>query len=308
VAVLGPTASGKSAVAERLAEVHGAALVSVDSMQVYRGMDIGTAKPDRETRRRHTYHMIDVVDPADEYTVAEYQSAGTEHLDDLEASGTTAVIVGGSGLHFRALVDPLEFAPTSAELRSVLDATPGEHLTAELTAADANAGDHVDLANLRRVVRAVEVLRLTGETPSDRASTTAAAAVRSYEAVRPLVAIGLDPGPELAERIERRFDRMLTAGLVEEVDSLADRLGITAAQAVGYKELLRVVRGDSPLASARDAAIASTRSLARRQRTYFKRDPRIRWLVWDHDPDRRFAAVRTAIEEASAEEASAWNS
>jgi tRNA dimethylallyltransferase len=317
VAVLGPTASGKSAVAERLAEEHRAVLLSVDSMQVYRGMDIGTAKPDRDTRSRLTYHMIDLADPRDDYTVAEFQKIGTGHLAELEAEGKTAIIVGGSGLHFGALVDPLEFPPTSAELRAELGAMPTEDLVGELLTADRRAADHVDLANPRRVVRAVEILRLTGTTPSERAAGAAAAAVRSYTPRRPLGAIGLDPGGDIAARVERRFDRMLAEGFVEEVEALADRLGVTASQAVGYRELLGVIRGETDLATARDAAIGATRALARRQRTFFRKDPRIRWLVWDHDPDRRFEAAGAAIEasakeasakEASAKEAPTWSS
>jgi tRNA dimethylallyltransferase len=260
-----------------------AVIVSVDSMQVFVGMDIGTAKPDLATRRRFGYRMIDLADPSDEYTVAEFQKVGTAILDEITAGGRDVVIAGGSGLHFRSLVDPLVFPATDAALRSELEAMTAGALRAELVAADPAAGEAVDLANPRRVLRAVEILRLTGTTPSERASSDAAAAIRSYRPIRPFSAIGIDAGSILGRRIEERFDGMLAAGLVEEVAGLAPRLGRTARQAVGYRELLPVVQGESDLEPARAEAIRATASLAKRQRTYFGRDPRIRWIPWHHE-------------------------
>jgi tRNA dimethylallyltransferase len=141
----------------------------------------------------------------------------------------------------------------------------------------------VDLANPRRVLRAVEILRLTEATPSERAGSDEAEAIRSYRPTRPFSAIGVDPGSIIGGRIERRFDEMLSAGLVEEVAGLAPRLGRTARQAVGYRELLSVAAGDGDLEAARAEAIRATASLAKRQRTYFGRDPRIRWISWHHE-------------------------
>lgn len=252
-------------------------------MQVFVGMDIGTAKPDLATRRQFGYRMIDVADPSDEYTVAEFQAAGTAMLDEIEGHGGDVVIAGGSGLHFRSLVDPLEFPPTNTALRAELEATTTSALREELVAADPAAGALVDLANPRRVVRAVEILRLTGRTPSERSASDEAEAIRLYRPSRPFSAIGIDPGSIIGGRIEGRFDRMLATGLVEEVAGLASRLGRTARQAVGYRELLPVVEGDRDLASARAEAIRSTGSLAKRQRTYFRRDPRIQWIPWHHE-------------------------
>ncbi len=262
-------------------------------MQVFRGMDIGTAKPDPETRERYGYRLIDIADPAEDFTAAEFQAAGRVVLDGIEAEGGNAVIAGGSGLHFRALVDPLQFPPTDPELRRDLETMDGEVLVAELVAADPEAASVVDLANPRRVLRAVEILRLTGATPSVRSATSEAKAVRSYRSVRPHVGIGIDPGPLIAERITRRFDHMLVSGFLDEVADLAPCLGRTARQAVGYRELLRVVESGADIEAARIDAIRATNALAKRQRTYFRRDPRIRWIPWHHEPD---VMVQTATE------------
>lgn len=266
-------------------------------MQVYRGMDIGTAKPDAATCVRVPHHLINLVEPEETFAVAEYQAAGRTVLGDLASGHTAAVIAGGSGLHFRALVDPMSFAPTEPGLRSQLEATPGADLVAELLDHDPDAGAHVDLANPRRVLRAVETYRLTGMTPSHRAGTAEAEALRSYTPRMPLVALGVDPGDTLPIRVTNRFDAMLAAGLLAEVAALAPRLGRTARQAVGYKELLPVVRGEVSIEHGRASAIQATLGLAKRQRTFFRRDPRIRWLAWHDDPDERVSAARRALEE-----------
>lgn len=272
-------------------------IVSVDSMQVYRGMDIGTAKPDAATCARVPHHLIDLVEPEESYSVAEYQSAGRTVLDALEAEGTTAIVAGGSGLHFRALVDPMSFAPTEPALRAELEAVPAADLVTELLGSDPEAAAHVDLANPRRVLRAVETLRLSGTTPSQRAGTAEAEALRSYTPRLALVAVGLDPGDALETRVIARFDAMLGVGLLDEVAELAPRLGRTARQAVGYKELIPVVNGGTSLEEGRAAAIQATLGLAKRQRTFFRRDPRIRWLTWHDDPDERVSRARRALEE-----------
>ncbi|MEA3501804.1 MAG: isopentenyl transferase family protein [Actinomycetota bacterium] len=212
MAVLGPTAAGKSEVAEAIAGRIGAEILSVDSMQVFRGMDIGTAKPDLGTRRRFVYHLVDVADPPDEYTVADFQDAGTRVLDRIESSGGTVVIAGGSGLHFRSLVDPLEFPPTDGELRAELELLTADALREELLGADPAAGEVIDVANPRRVLRAVEITRLTGATPTSRAASDQAQAVRTYQPLRAFTAIGVDPGPAIRQRIEKRFDAMACWG------------------------------------------------------------------------------------------------
>ena len=296
--MLGPTASGKSRLAEAIAAELDADLVSVDSMQVYRGMDIGTAKPPQEQRNR--YHLIDLADPAEEYSVAQFQAEGRKVLSSLRAEGRQVVIVGGSGLHFRALVDPLEFPPTDQKLRRRLEATDPADLATHLLAIDPGAAEVVDLANPRRVLRAVEVHALTGATPSERSHLPDAAAVREYVPIHDFIAVGVDPGDDLRMRVERRLDAMLEAGLLEEVAGLVDRLGPTAAGAVGYKELLPVVAGDEDLATAREHLVAATMALAKRQRTFFRRDPRINWLVWHDDPEARLEAARATLKETPA--------
>ncbi len=278
-----------------LAAETGSEIVSVDSMQVYRGMDIGTAKPDVATRRLVPHHMIDLVDPDVDFTVADFQRAGREAMAEVVAADRGVLIAGGSGLHLRALIDPMRFPPHDATLRAHLEAMTPDALLRRLLAADPRAGDVTDLANPRRVLRAVEILALTGETPSARSATPEYRALRTYEPLNPLVIVGLDPGDDIGGRIERRFDAMLADGLLDEVARLDGSLGRTAAQAVGYKELLPVVRGSVDMRAARTAVISATRALAKRQRTFFRRDPRIRWITWHDDPAVRLARTRDVI-------------
>ncbi len=269
----------------------GGEIVSVDSMQVYRGLDVGTAKASSTMRRDVPHHLVDLTEPGNDFSVAEFQRAGRGVLAELAVRGKTPVICGGSGLHFRALVDPLEFPPHDPGVRAELDALTADEARNCLESVDPGVAEHVDLANPRRVARALEIHRINGLTPSQRAATAEAAAVRSYEPLIEFVAIGLDPGPELARRVEQRFDRMLAEGLLDEVERMGPRLGRLASQAVGYKELLPVVAGEQELAVGRAAAIRATMALAKRQRTYFRRDPRVQWISWDPDPTVRFRAV-----------------
>ena len=269
-------------------------------MQVYRGMDIGTAKPDPVTAMRFDYRMVDVADPEEEYGASRFQTDARAAIGEITAANRNVVIVGGSGLYFRALVDPLEFPPTDAVLRAELEATPGADLVAELTTADPEVPSVVDLANPRRVVRAVEVQRLTGRTPRARANTATADAVREYRPQLKFHAIGIDPGEALADRVVRRFDRMIERGLLEEVSALAPRLGILASQAVGYKELLPVVDGSCSAEKGRELALAATMALGRRQRTFFRRDPRIRWISWQDDASKTMQSAVRELEEAGA--------
>lgn len=278
--MLGPTASSKSEVAINLAEMLEGVILSVDSMQVYRGMDIGTAKPSQQDRQRVEHLMIDLVDPDYDYTVAEFQRTARELL----GGNRPVIIAGGSGLHFRAIVDPLEFPPTDPALRAELETWPQSRVVSELLEADPGAGEHIDLKNPRRVVRAFEVLRLTGETPTDRVATPQAVAVSRYEPLIPFRAYGIDPGEKLQARIVSRLRTMRDQGLLSEVASLAPVLGRTASQAVGYSQLLEVVDGTIGAAEGFLNAERATYGLARAQRTFFRRDPRITWLPWDDDP------------------------
>ena len=296
VAILGPTASGKSDLAMCLARGWGAEILSVDSMQVYREMDIGTAKPSPADQAEVAHHMIDLVPPEVDYSVADFQRAGRRVMDDAVSRHVPLVMAGGSGLYFRSLVDPLEFPPHDPSVRSEVDSVGHEAVVAELLSADPDAGAHIELANRRRVLRAVEILRLGGGTPSLRAARNKSGRVRNYQADVPFVAVAVDPGNGLADRVGRRMDAMIGAGLLDEVAGLDARLGRTASQAVGYRQLIPVVRGELDLEQGRADAVRATMALARRQRTYFGRDPRIRWLVWDESPQARCRAARRVIE------------
>jgi len=284
VAILGPTASGKTDVAVEVAVHLGAEVISVDSMQVYRGMDIGTAKPNLIERRGVTHHMIDVADPEDEFSVAEFRRQARTVMD---ASEVPLVVIGGSGLHFRALVDPMNFAPTDPLLKSVLDASDPSELVDEIMAADPAVGDHVDLANPRRVQRAVEIFRLTGESPSQRADSAEAENLRRYRSEVEFTAVGIDPGEELDRRVDQRLGRMREGGLVEEVNKLQGRLGRTAAAAVGYREVLDHLKGKTDADATFEAISRNTKKLAKKQRTWFQRDPRIHWIPWLGNVDDR---------------------
>lgn len=262
-------------------------------MQVYRGMDVGTAKPTLIERRGIPHHMIDLVDPSVEFSVASFRQRGRAEMADIERP---KIIVGGSGLHFRALVDPMSFAPTDPALRHDLENAAREELVSELVGVDAAAGRYVDLANRRRVVRAVEVYRLTGETPSSRAHSAEAAELRRYQPEVDFSAIGVDPGELLDARIQQRLDEMREGGLLEEVGRLRGRLGRTAASAVGYREILTHFDGETSESDAFGAVASNTRRLARRQRTWFQRDPRIRWIPWLEDPADRLDRALEALD------------
>ncbi|MEX0667705.1 MAG: tRNA (adenosine(37)-N6)-dimethylallyltransferase MiaA [Acidimicrobiia bacterium] len=292
VAILGPTAAGKSEMAFRLAEERGAPILSVDSMQVYRGMDIGTAKPLWSERERVRHYMIDVVEPEHPYTVAEFQrEARTLIMSDRHP---VLVIVGGSGLHFRSVVDPLSFPPHDRGVRSDMEAVADP--VDALLEVDPRAGEFVDLFNPRRVVRALEVWHLTGLTPSARSTAEEAMAVQGYEPLYEFTAVGLDPGQALEARIVARSEDMRKSGLLDEVARLRGRLGPSAAAAVGYRQLIPVLDGNLDEEDAWSQVRAETLALAKRQRTFFRRDPRIQWVPWQDGIDDRLAAVREALE------------
>lgn len=268
----------------RVASEIGAEIISVDSMQVYRGMDIGTAKPTVIERRRVPHHMIDIVEPSEDFTVAEFRRRGRAVMSSADKP---LLITGGSGLHFRSLVDPMTFAPTDAGLRRALESRDPDELIKELLTEDPGAEQHVDLANPRRVVRAVEILRLTGDTPSRRAASEEAEEVRRYQAEIEFTAVGVDPGDGLEARVEERLGSMRSGGLVEEVSRLRNRLGRTARTAVGYREVLTYLAGHITEHEAFAQAAQNTKKLARKQRTWFQRDPRIRWIPWSDDVGER---------------------
>jgi len=278
VALVGPTAAGKSTVALAAAACLGAEIVAVDAFTVYRGMDVGTAKPTAADRAAVPHHLVDVLDPERDCTVRWFQAAARAAIADVLARGRTALLVGGSGLYFRAVVDALEFPPTDPAVRAEVERRaaadpPAAH--ARLAAADPAAAALIDPGNLRRTVRALEVLELTGRPFSDwrRAWDT-------HDSIYPgLVVHGLDrPRPELAARIDARVDAMVAGGLVQECRALQARsLSPTARQAIGYAEVLDHLEGRRTLDDAIAAARARTRRFAARQRRWFRSDPRVRW-------------------------------
>jgi tRNA dimethylallyltransferase len=251
-------------------------------MQAYRGMDIGTAKPSHADRAEVPHELVDIADPDVDLSVPFFQRLAAERII---AQDRPILVVGGSGLHFRSIVDPLTFGPHDPEVRAAVEQLDRAVAVEKLVEADPAAGVHVDLRNPRRVVRALEVLELTGMGPSARAEQPEAIAVREYRPLRPFVGIGVDPGADISERVAARIDDMMAAGLMDEVAGLAPRLGRNASQAVGYAELLEVIAGRATLGDAVEAIGTNTMKLVRRQRTWFRRDPRITWLPPDIDTE-----------------------
>jgi tRNA dimethylallyltransferase len=279
-ALLGPTASGKTEASLALAELLGAEIVSVDSMLVYRGMDVGTAKPGPAERGRVPHHLLDLADPGETFSVARYQALAFEVLSGLDARATPALLVGGSGLYWRAVIDRLTFPGTDPEVRRELEMEAAQvgagRLHERLASSDPEAAARIEPGNVRRTVRALEVARITG-----RPFSSFASAWEAYPEHGVLAAGLRVPAEALALRIEARVDRMVAAGLVEEVRSLADRGfadALTARQAIGYAEVLEHLQGGISLDEAMARTIRRTKALARRQMAWFRRDPRIRWF------------------------------
>lgn len=276
-ALVGATASGKSALALAIARQHpNVELVSADSMQVYREMDIGTAKPSPAERAEVPHHLIDIVDPAEEYTVARFQRDVDAALDEIEARGHRALLVGGTGLYVQAVVDALDIPGRYPAVRAELEAEADtEALHRRLAELDPVAATRMEPTNRRRVVRALEVTLGSG-----RPFSSYGPGLGRYPPT-PFVLLGVGlPRPVLDHRIDERYDAQLAAGFVDEVRVLAARpggLSATARQALGYRELLAHVEVGVPLEEAVEAARRRTRRFARRQERWFRRDPRIRW-------------------------------
>jgi tRNA dimethylallyltransferase len=276
-------------VAIELAARRQAPILSVDSMQVYRGMDIGTAKPSADEQSRVPHLMIDLVEPEIEFSVSQFQSTARQLMN----RHPEVFIVGGSGLHFRSVVDPLDFPPTDEGLRERLESV--EDPVGALVGADPGATEIVDVKNRRRVLRALEILHLTGETPTSRSRHPHRSRVKRYEALHEFRAVGLDPGSGIGERISRRVDSMREAGLWEEARRLRHRLGRTASGAIGYRQLIKAMDGEISTDEGWAEIRSATLALARRQRTYFRRDPRIKWQRWEDDLDRRVAQAAEGL-------------
>jgi tRNA dimethylallyltransferase len=278
VAVVGPTATGKTALAVALAHRLGGEVVNADSMQLYRGMDIGTAKPDLAERNGVPHHLLDLWHVREAASVAAYRELARAEIDRLRTGGTRPLLVGGSGLYIRAVLDELDFPGTDAALRARLEEELGAigpaAMHERLAALDPAAAAAVLPSNGRRIVRALEVIELTGG--PFRAQLPEP--LPHY----PAVVVGLDREPaELDERIAARVDRMWAAGFVDEVAALAAdglREGPTASRALGYAQVLAQFDGELTAAEARERTVSATRRFVRRQRSWFRRDATISWF------------------------------
>jgi tRNA dimethylallyltransferase len=281
VALVGPTASGKSALAHELALECGGSieLLSVDAMGVYRGMDLATAKPSRHERGEVSYHLLDLVSPSEEFTVAQFQREARSALASVSDVGHRAMYVGGTGLYGRAVLDDLDIPARYPEVRRTLEERAERDLAGlydELVQLDPLAASRLEATNERRVVRALEVTL-----GAQRPFSSYGEGLLNYGPVR-VVQVGLDCDLEtLDERIERRFRSWMDQGLMQEIEELLRApggLGRTARQAVGYRELLRHVEESVPLDECVTEALTRSRRLARRQRSWFRRDPRVEWF------------------------------
>ncbi|MFJ6855711.1 tRNA (adenosine(37)-N6)-dimethylallyltransferase MiaA [Streptomyces sp. NPDC091271] len=300
ITIVGPTAAGKSDLGVFLAQQLGGEVVNADSMQLYRGMDIGTAKLTLPERAGVPHHLLDIWDVTEAASVAEYQRLARIEIDRLLAEGRTPVLVGGSGLYVKGAIDALEFPGTDPGVRARLEQELTEHgsgaLHARLAAADPEAARAILPGNGRRIVRALEVIEITGKPFT--------ANLPSGEAVYDALQIGVDvERPELDERIRTRVDRMWEAGLVDEVRDLEARglrEGRTASRALGYQQVLAALAGECTEEEARTETVRATKRFARRQDSWFRRDPRVRWLSGAEEqrgelPRRALALVERAV-------------
>jgi tRNA dimethylallyltransferase len=284
VFLAGPTAAGKSAVALELAERIEGEIISVDSMQVYRGMNIGTAKPSPEEQKRAPHHLIDMAGLDESFDAARFVALARAAVKEIRGRGRLPIFCGGTGLYFRAYLEGLGNAPPSdPKLRAELEAAPLEKLLTELEQRDLAAFHKIDRKNPRRVVRALEVIRLTGKTFSGQRAVwqpgCAEAPGHFFGLTRP-------PG-DLSERIRLRVDEMFARGLVAETEQLLQR-GLaenpTAMQALGYRQVVEHLRGERPLPETIELVKIRTRQFAKRQSTWFRRQMRLEWISMEEAP------------------------
>jgi tRNA dimethylallyltransferase len=291
VAVVGATAAGKTGLSLDLAEALGGEVVNTDAMQLYRGMDVGTAKLPPHERRGIPHHLLDTLEVTEPATVAEFQGQARAVITELRGRGVTPVLVGGSALYTRAVLDEFEFPGTDPAVRARLEAELAEvgsaAMHARLAEVDPESASRILVENGRRVVRALEVVEITGRPFS--------ATLPRLEYVDPrTVQVGVDiDRPTLDARIEQRVGEMFAAGFVAEVERLLARglaQGRTASRAIGYPEVAAHLAGELSLDEARERTVVATRRFARRQDAWFRKDPRIHWVRFD-DPDRVAGAL-----------------
>ena len=295
VVILGPTASGKSDVSMHVAREGGVQIVAVDAMQVYRGMDIGTAKPSRADREAVAHHCIDLVDPTERFTVTQYKAAATAALDAIASVGDRAVLVAGTGLYLTAVIDDLtppgEWPEVRAELAGEADVAA---LWARLVECDPVTAQRTDRHNRRRIERALEVTIGSGRPFSSFGPGTGAYPDNGISQIGILW-----PRDLLARRIEARVHAMIAAGLLAEVRGLYERRALSreAQQALGYKELIDHLEGRTGFDEAVATIVTRTRQFAVRQERWFRRDPRVQWVTVDADPIAEVTpALRSALQ------------
>ena len=284
ICVAGPTASGKTALAVELAKFTGGEVVSCDSMQIYKYMDIGTAKPAKEERQGIIHHMIDVAEPVEDFSVSRYCDMATAVVDDILARGKTAIIAGGTGLYMDALIRGNAFAPCPStgcreKLETQADEMGMEYMLSWLRSIDPEAADKLHLSDRKRIIRALEVYQETGETITAHNLKTQAIPPRYH----PLwIGLDFEDRSELYRRIDLRVELMLEAGLVEEIKNLLAK-GIpakcTAMQAIGYKEFIAALEGEMTVAEAAAQVQQASRRYAKRQLTWFRRNQKMHWLI-----------------------------
>jgi tRNA dimethylallyltransferase len=279
--IAGPTAAGKSELALALAERMGGEIISVDSMQVYRGLDIGTAKPSAAERARVPHHLIDICDLRESFDAAQFVHQAQRAVAEIRSRRRRPIFCGGTGLYFKAFLEGLGEAPaTLASLRAELEATPLDRLLAELQARDPETYGVIDRQNPRRIVRAIEVIRLTGKPFSaqraDWGAPAAGVATPNFFLIQ-------RPGPELQARINRRVEEMFQRGLMTETRQLLSR-GLTenrtAMQAIGYRQVVEHLRGERGLSETVELVKSRTRQFAKRQMTWFRRHARAQCIGW----------------------------
>ncbi len=290
IVLTGPTATGKTALAVALAQKLGGEVVSADSMQLYRGMDIGTAKPTAAEMGGVPHHMFDVADPEEDFSVSRYVELAAACVEDIHARGRVPILAGGTNLYIDSLLSGRSFAEKGdgalrEQLGAEYDAEGGEAMLRKLAAVDPERAEKLNAGDKRRIVRALEIYALTGETITAHDAETRKLPPR-YTSAR--FALNFADRETLYRRIDRRVDAMLAQGLVEEVQALLDR-GVppeaTAMQAIGYKEIAEALRGECGMEEAVARVKLGSRRYAKRQLTWLRREAELHWIVWDREPE-----------------------
>jgi tRNA dimethylallyltransferase len=280
IIICGPTATGKSDLALEVAQKYDGEIINADSMQLYQGMDIGTAKLTVEERRGIPHHLLDILKVSQDASVAQYQEQARAAIEDIQSRGKVAIVVGGTGLYIKSIVDEMNFPETDPDLRKKLEDEAellgAAELYSRLRLLDPEAAAAIEPANTRRIIRALEVIEVTGKPYS--ANLPSDTSLRFPDALH----IGLSmERSSLAPRIEARVHRMFEQGLIAEVESLLSEgllEGATAQRAIGYAQVIALIRGELTQNLAIEETVVATRQYVRRQETWFKRDQRIQWI------------------------------